>query len=164
MRIFQMHDGKAHWLTPYKSLDELYVDVPQEGGKTERQRRYPENDVFVEAPDKVQEGWIHLGDGRFRSDEPERLQAEIDSIDLQLRNIYKESLFQDWLKLQIAKCGAAAAVDDAGVAAWSEVYDTIISGFDGEAGVVSSKVFELVKTKNELSQKLKGFEPQIVSL
>ena len=164
MRIFMIQDGKAHWLTPYKSMDELYTDVPQGKGKTERQRRYPESEIFVEAPAEVREGWIYLGEGKFRSDGPERLQEEIDRIDKQLREMHRESQFQDWLRLQVVKCGAAAAVDGAAMEAWSEAYDPIIGGFDDETRVVSNAVSMLVKTKNELERKLKDFEPEIVSL
>ena len=164
MKIFLIQDGKAHWLTPYRSMDELYSDVPQGKGKTERQLRYPESDVFVEAPDEVQEGWIYLGGGKFRSDEPERLQEEIDKIDGQLRDMHKESLFQDWLKSQIAKCAPFVAETDTDMMAWSAAYDSVISGFDDEAGVVSNAVLTLVKKKNELERKLKDFETEIVSL
>ena len=163
MKIFQIFDGKAHWQTPYKSLDELYMDVKQEGGKVERQRRYPESDLFVEAPDEVQEGWIYLGDGKFRSDEPERLQAEIDAIDMQLRDMYKESLFQDWLKFHIAK-------HDGDVAEFSEAYNFIEIDFGPSKGeetkneLLTSPVFELIKAKNNLVRKLKELEPEIVSL
>ena len=163
MKIFQIVDGKAHWHTPYKSLDELYVDVPQDGGKIERQRRYPESDLFVEAPDEAQEGWIYLGDGKFRSDEPERLQEEIEAIDGQLRDMYKESLFQDWLAAHIAMCGGDAA-------AFSEAFDFMEFDFgaakeeDEENKPFTSPVFELVKAKNELMRRLKELEPEIVSL
>ena len=152
MKIFFIHGDRAHWHTPYKSLEE----VPE----------HPPTDLYVEAPDEVQEGWIYLGDGKFRSDEPERLQAEIDTIDGQLRDMYKESLFQNWLKMQIAGSGAGAAMPTGkeGLEAWPAAYNSIISSFDDETGVVSSTVFELVKAKNELVQKLKGFEPEIVSL
>ena len=159
MRIFQIVLDKAHWLTPYKSMDELYVDVEQEGGRIERQRRYPDSDIFVEAPDVVQEGWIYLGDGRFRSDEPERLQIEIEEIDIMLRAMHKESLFQDWLKAQIIKCAP-----DMDMTAWSAVNGSVIGGFDDEALNVSNSVFELVSKKNGLLQKLKEFEPEVVSL
>ena len=164
MKIFQIVDGRAHWETPYKSFDELYTDVPQGRGKTERQRKYPETDIFVEAPDGVREGWVWLGDGKFRSGEPERLQAEIEAIDAKLRDMYKESLFQDWLKVQIAKIAAAVAVDGAGLDAWSAAYGPVTSGLDDETGVVSSAVLGLVKAKNELVRKLKELEPEIVSL
>ena len=162
MKIFQIVDGKAHWLTPYKSLGELYVEVPQGKGKTEKQRRYPDSDWFAIAPDAVQEGWIYLGEGMFRSDEPERLQAEIEAIDRQLRDIYKESLFRDWLNLQIAKSGAAMPDNEAEMEAQSAACDSVFSGFDGGTG--SDSVLVLVKTKNELERKLKGLEPEIVSL
>ena len=148
MKIFQIFDGRAHWLTPYKSLDELYVDVPQEGGIVERQRRYPESDLFVEAPDEVQEGWIYLGDGKFRSDEPERLQVELEMIDRQLRVMYKESLFQDWIVSQAVLHGV-------------NVDELDLTG--GRNPVAESSVIQLIKTKSELTQKLNVFESEIVS-
>ena len=149
MKIFQIYDGRAHWLTPYKSLDELYEDVPQEGGIVERQRRYPESDLFVESPDEVQEGWIYEGDGAFRSDEPERLQAEIEAIDKQLRVMYKESLFHEWLKSQVVLGGGDL---------------TEFSLADGRPSTSAGSVFELIKTKSELTQKLNVFESETVSL
>ena len=160
MKIFQIVGNKAHWLTPYKSMNELYTDVPQGKGKTEKQRRYPATDIFAEASDKVQEGWIYLGDGKFRTDEPERMQEEIGEIDKRLRDMYKESLFHDWLQGQIAKCGANQ------LTAFAAAVDFAEADNNGEVNpeINPSSVYELVKTKNELVQKLKDFEPEVVSL
>jgi len=43
----------VHWITPYATLD----DIPP---------AYPPDDIFVEAPDEVQEGWLfNEVDGTF---------------------------------------------------------------------------------------------------
>ena len=162
MKIFLIQDGKAHWLTPYKSMDELYVDVPPGKGKTGRQRKYPESDVFAEAPDEVQEGWIYLGGGRYRSDGPELLQEEIRAIDGQLRDMYKESLFRDWLKSQVDNCVPGPAVTD--LLAWGRDNDSLIGVLDGEARIASNEASALAKKKDGLERKLNELEPEIVSL
>ena len=146
MKIFQVLDGRAHWLTPYRSTDELYVDVEQEGGKIERQRRYPETDVFAEAPEDVQEGWVYLGGGKFRSDEPERAKAELAEIDAALRHMYGESLFREWLESKLA--GAPAQAATAGMAA--------MSGADGE----TEKIRALADKKRALENKLAELEAE----
>lgn len=45
-KTFQIFDGKAHWLTPFESVEEAYSV-------------YPSTILFVEAPDEVQEGWLY---------------------------------------------------------------------------------------------------------
>ena len=98
MKIVQVIGGRAHWVTPHKSPGELYVDVRQAGGGTERQRRYPETDEFVEAPDDVEEGWVYLGGGKFRPDEPERLRAEIDALDAEMRALHEQYQLDRWVE------------------------------------------------------------------
>ena len=162
MKIVQLIDGKVHWVTDYGSMDDLYAEVPQGSGKTERQRRYPEDCLFVEAPDMVKEGWTCLGDGKFRSDGPERLQEEIDAIDGRLRDMYEESLFQDWVEKQVAKCMPDAA-DGGGQDALRAAPASVDSG-GGDGQLVPEAVYALVKTKNGLERKLKSLEPETVSL
>ena len=56
MAIFQIVDGRCHWQTPFKSLDEV-------------KDRFPPDCVFVDAPDYVNEQWgfdeTEIGDARF---------------------------------------------------------------------------------------------------
>lgn len=56
MAIFQILNGKCHWKTPFKSLDEVFD-------------RFPPDCIFVEAPDYVNEQWgfddTEIGDDRF---------------------------------------------------------------------------------------------------
>ena len=111
--------------------------------------------MYAEASDEVREGWLYLGDGKFRSDEPERLQAEIDTIDGQLREMHKESLFRDWLKSQITLYEGeletfGAAFD------FVEAETGKAKGKGANAPPKTNPVLELVKKKNELVQKLSG--------
>ena len=56
MAIFQIVNGKCHWQTPFKSLDEV-------------KDRFPPDCLFVDAPDYVNEQWgfdeTEIGDDRF---------------------------------------------------------------------------------------------------
>lgn len=56
MAIFQIVNGKCHWRTPFKSLDET-------------KGKFPPDCIFVDAPDYVNEQWgfddTEIGDDRF---------------------------------------------------------------------------------------------------
>lgn len=56
MPIFQIVNGRCHWQTPFKSLDEV-------------KDRFPPDCIFVDAPDYVNEQWgfdeTEIGDDRF---------------------------------------------------------------------------------------------------
>ena len=56
MKVFQILNGVCHWQTPYRSAGETAG-------------LYPEDVLFIEAPDEVFEGWGYL-DGAFLRPEP----------------------------------------------------------------------------------------------
>ena len=154
MKVVQVCDGRAWWVTPYKSMDKLYVEVEQEGGKLERQRRYPETDLFVEAPDEVQEGWVYLGDGSFRSDEPERIADEIAAIDGRLRELHGESLFNEWLERMLAD--APKSLSNPGDAEPKEVFASKPSGCK-----LAAEIRCLVTEKDKLITRLEALRAEL---
>ena len=47
MKIAFMNGNTVHWITPYKTLD----DIPE----------HPPGDIYIEIPDHVKEGWRYDG-------------------------------------------------------------------------------------------------------
>ena len=58
MKIFQILNGVCHWQTPYRSVEETFG-------------LYPEDIVFIEAPDEVFEGWGYLGGAFIKPTPPD---------------------------------------------------------------------------------------------
>ena len=63
MKIVFIHNNKLHWITPYKSFDE----IPE----------HPPTDLYVEAPPEAEEGWLFdRVTGEFFPPSEEMLSAE----------------------------------------------------------------------------------------
>ena len=96
-KIVQLEDNRVHWITDY-TWDDFIVEVEQENGVVEKQNRFSPDVIFVEAPDDVQVGFIYLGDGKFRSNELELLQAQLDQVETTLRKEFEDLKFFAWLE------------------------------------------------------------------
>lgn len=85
MKVFQVMNGRVHWLTPFNSIDETTG-------------RFPPDCIFVEAPDYVNEQWgfdeTKIGDERFIV--PKMPEGYI--YDMETGQMYHESLIPQFLQ------------------------------------------------------------------
>ena len=154
MKIVQLEDNRVHWITPY-TWGDLTVDVEQENGVIEKRPRFSPDIIFVEAPNEVQEGFIYIGDGKFRSNELEILQAELETIEAKLRHEFDDYKFFSWIDMQLNRFNERDTLQS-GVD--SDIDNYIFSKDYKTMSEYTTAIQQLIESRQNVLQKLEALK------